>query len=553
MSRTISIRRLVGLVASLALLASAWWFLAPPQLGGRTSYVFTDGVSMQPRFHTGDLAVVRGGGPYRVGRVVAYRNDQLGTVVLHRIVAIRDGRYFFKGDNNSFVDPDHPTRAQLVGALWLHIPGAYMYLSRLHSPTWIAILVAASVLLSLGGTATRRRRRRQHEGRPPPKHVELPPLSDLARVAAAATVPAAVALLAASLAVSALAFTHGVVTSSAAAIPYAQSGVFSYSARVRPSVAYPGGVVRNGDPIFLKLVRRLDVRFAYRFSSRGRADVAGTIALTARIASGSGWSRTVPLAPARRFEGGTATVAGTLDVARLQTVLASLAEATGVGDSYTLTLVPVVRVRGRLDAVPVAADFSPGLPFTVGTADLLPQRTVGTDATRPSASGSVSRTQVGAATVSVRGLEARVDTLRRGGLAGAAGSLALLLVSSGTLFARGRRRDEPARIKARYGSLIVDVAGSEGGAIEVRDMDALAHLAEQFERPILHGVGDEGRDEFSVSDDGLRYVYRPPLPEPEPAVPDEPPEQLTVREWMDRLGLTAAAVMPPPRRRRHAA
>ncbi|MBV8257963.1 MAG: hypothetical protein JO073_09130, partial [Actinobacteria bacterium] len=85
-----------------------------------------------------------------------------------------------------------------------------------------------------------------------------------------------------------------------------------------------------------------------------------------------------------------------------------------------------------------------------------------------------------------------------------------------------------------------------------------ARLAGQYERPILHGVGEDGRDEFGFTDDGTRYVYRTPLPpaEPEPEAPaavEEEPEELTVQEWMDRLGMTAAAVTPPRRWRRQKA
>ncbi len=52
----------------------------------------TSGVSMEPRFHTGDLAIVRPVSNYRVGEIVAYWSTVLHTVVLHRIIA-KDGNY----------------------------------------------------------------------------------------------------------------------------------------------------------------------------------------------------------------------------------------------------------------------------------------------------------------------------------------------------------------------------------------------------------------------------------------------------------------------------
>src|SRR3954447_20753852 len=85
---------------TIAVLGAAWFFVWPAQLGGKTSYAVTFGISMEPHFHSGDLIVLHSHSSYRVGDVVAYHSHDLHKNVLHRIVAIRDGRYTFKGDNN---------------------------------------------------------------------------------------------------------------------------------------------------------------------------------------------------------------------------------------------------------------------------------------------------------------------------------------------------------------------------------------------------------------------------------------------------------------------
>ncbi len=36
---------------------------------------------------------------------------------------MQGSRYIFKGDNNNFVDFEHPARSQLIGALSLHLAG----------------------------------------------------------------------------------------------------------------------------------------------------------------------------------------------------------------------------------------------------------------------------------------------------------------------------------------------------------------------------------------------------------------------------------------------
>src|SRR4051794_29822334 len=92
----------LSVALAVSLVAAGWWFLAPAALGGRATYVVTHGTSMQPRFHTGDLAVVYPAVDYRPGQVAAYRSNTLHTVVLHRIVAKTASGYDFKGDNNSW-------------------------------------------------------------------------------------------------------------------------------------------------------------------------------------------------------------------------------------------------------------------------------------------------------------------------------------------------------------------------------------------------------------------------------------------------------------------
>ncbi len=70
---------------------------------------------MIPHFHRNDIVLIRASNRYRVGDVVAYKSALLHRVVLHRIVKISHDRYTFKGDNNSWTDPEQPTRSDLIG------------------------------------------------------------------------------------------------------------------------------------------------------------------------------------------------------------------------------------------------------------------------------------------------------------------------------------------------------------------------------------------------------------------------------------------------------
>ena len=64
---------------------------------------------MEPKFHTGDLAIVKPVNRYRVGDIAVYQSRTLHTLVMHRIVGREGAHYVFKGDNNSWTDKDRPT------------------------------------------------------------------------------------------------------------------------------------------------------------------------------------------------------------------------------------------------------------------------------------------------------------------------------------------------------------------------------------------------------------------------------------------------------------
>ena len=88
----LSARQLASAALGLVVVATLWSLFAPTALGGPADYVVTAGTSMEPRFHTGDLAIVRSAREYRVGDIVAYRSRALNTIVLHRIIAKVGGR-----------------------------------------------------------------------------------------------------------------------------------------------------------------------------------------------------------------------------------------------------------------------------------------------------------------------------------------------------------------------------------------------------------------------------------------------------------------------------
>jgi len=157
-----AIRTLLWLLL-LGAVAGAWRVVMPVPLGGSSFYAVVSGVSMLPRYHTGDLVVVKAESRYRVGEVAGYRDPELkGLVVLHRIVAERRGRYTFKGDNNKFADPYQPTRSQIVGAEWIHLPQAGLLVEYLRTPIVAAVILGALWILTVSPARPSRHVRRRH-------------------------------------------------------------------------------------------------------------------------------------------------------------------------------------------------------------------------------------------------------------------------------------------------------------------------------------------------------------------------------------------------------
>ena len=286
------VRTLVGL---LVVITAGIFFVAyaPTNLGGRTTYVSTYGTSMLPRFHGGDLAVVQPAGSYHVGEIVAYHSSVLrGAVVLHRIVAINDGHFTFKGDNNHFLDPVQPTATQIVGRLRFRIPRGGAIRSFFARPLLLFPLLALA-LTGAGGFWTRKKRRRADAygsgSRRSPKTSTGTPRRRLGVV-----VPIAAMLTAAGFLIAAIAvWTMPRTEASTRRAFYTQNLALGYTAVAHKGAAYPNGTLTTGDPIFTRLVNTVDMQLDYALRTNEPAP---------RFAGPTKWSRTSrapPVGPAR--------------------------------------------------------------------------------------------------------------------------------------------------------------------------------------------------------------------------------------------------------------
>lgn len=149
-----SLRLVVELVS--ALLGLGLLAVVTLTLTGSMAWAVIAGVSMQPTFAAGDVAVVRPAADYQVGDVVAARNPDLnGKIVLHRVVDRIDGRLVTRGDNNDWVDSHRPRSEDVIGTVWLHLPGLGRVLALLFRPEVTAAIVFLGTVLVLGTDARR--------------------------------------------------------------------------------------------------------------------------------------------------------------------------------------------------------------------------------------------------------------------------------------------------------------------------------------------------------------------------------------------------------------
>ena len=338
---------------------------------------------------------------------------------------------------------------------------------------------------------------------------------------------AAVGVAAAGLA--GFAFVHPSTESARARVPFTQQVAMTYDGTTASSALYPGRRLRNGDPIFRRLVRTVRVDAGYRFDARAAHSVAGTIALTATVSSPAGWQRTLPLSRPESFTGDHAGVSAPLNLRQLDGVVDRIGAATGLPTtSYTLTVDAVVRSHGTVSGESLAdTGVSAPLSFAVDPLRAQPQAVAGDPAATATTSaadaaggaggaatgstsfpGSVAVATTRPATWTVLGHRITVTTARYVALALAGLCLLALLVA---LRLRPRCDHEADRINAAYRGRLVSISGHDGASqrpvLDVTSIDALARIADRYDRLLLHRREGEV-DTYLVDDEGVLYRYQ---------------------------------------------
>jgi signal peptidase I len=506
--------RLAAIEIALAALATLAILFAPTSVLGKVTYATTSGTSMAPAFATGDIVLLRKSGPLQVGDIAGYRNGLTGQIVVHRVIAERDGRLTFKGDNNWWADSYQPTQHEVVGKLWVHLEGAGKYIESIR-PGWFFGILGGLV----GLTLMRKEKTRPVHGRRRNGTLRASFVGEGMQ----ALLVGLLILGAISGIVAVAAFRTPAETTVQRDVRARHSGVFSYSGKAAPGPVYQDDVVRTGDPVYVNLVPKVTVTFSYNLDVPGAEEVRGTIRLFAVTRDITGWEQTATLVTTTPFEGTRATVSTEVQVADLMALASAVQDATGNSIRYfTSALTAEVMVTGTVDGQVFQAPFQPFFTLRITPPNEI---FVETSMTRDFESvPPIHGSQEGAAffpsqdlTIAVPDLadntmgllagDVRVERVRvvAGILAAGsvAGALVLMELMALTL------RSPAARVQARYGSRLVRVAemSPPGNTVTLDAMADLVRLADRYQSPILWAhAGD--LDLFSVQEGPTTFVFR---------------------------------------------
>ena len=491
----------IVLVASLA---AIWIAFAPVKLGGKVSYAMINGISMEPNYHTGDLALVRQAPAYQVGDIVTYHDARMNANIIHRIIDIKEDHFILKGDNNSWIDGYQPISDEILGKLWIYLPkfGAAILWVKLPANMALATgLLGGLVTVNMNKQKPNKKGKRKNKGGGSPVgtfQMGLYLFGFLALV---------------FLGLFIFAFTRPVLRV-ADKIKYQQTGTFFYSASGTPGV-YDTGAARSGEPVFTKLTCKLNLGFVYFMESNQPVAISGSQYFDAMVVdTQSGWERTIPLKADTKFSGSNFTSTTTFDLCQVQALLASVEKTTGFrSSSYTLDITAHISTAGNISGQAFTDTFEPNLTFGFDSLHFYMVK----DSTKDD---TVTSTAMVDNTLSLFGATLPVGKTRTVAEIGLAISL-LGLMGLGFYFYKTSQRSPEAVIGMKYGPILMEVHDLRPDTltpvIDVTTIDDLAKLAERQSVMIMHTLCENVHYYF-VQAEGTTYRYVPaidPAPDPE--------------------------------------
>ncbi|NJC94964.1 MAG: signal peptidase I [Anaerolineae bacterium] len=491
---------LLGALSSFFILLGFWITLAPTQLGGPVTYAIVDGISMEKRFHLGDLILARAVQNYQVGDVVVYRNEEMKSFVFHRIIGLEADRFILKGDNNTWLDSYHPTRDEVVGKLWMHIPKLGKAIGWARTPINMSLTAGLLGVILMSDILKKPAEHKRNKRLPSDFPSGMP--------AGALYIFGLITL--ASVVFSVYSFTRP-LSRPIGDTTYTQEGYYSYSATGTPGV-YDKETVQVGEPDFPILTCFLNIGLTYNLTGANFQGTTGKYQMVARIMDEqTGWQRTIPLNPGTAFSGNSFFTTTTLDLCQIESLVTLVEQEAGLKQTaYTLEIVTDVALTSEADGNQVTDSFSPTLVFTYNKVQFyLAGNNIQSDPLHSLQQGTISNPGMQPNTITLLGLALPVWIIRYISVAGFAISL-FGLGFAGVQFYQTASQSQEKLIDLKYGSMIVDIPyqriSPSFSIIDLATFDDLTRLAEKHGTMILHMSRNSAHSYF-VQDNGTVYRY----------------------------------------------
>ncbi|MBI5350619.1 MAG: signal peptidase I [Chloroflexi bacterium] len=487
--------KLIGASLSLILTVGLWWFFAPGQFGGQTTYLIINGNSMSPLLQSGDLVIVRANSFYQIGDVVAYRHPDVGAII-HRIVE-RDGDAFIlQGDHNTWLDSYQPTTQEVLGKLWWHLPNAGTWIKYLRSPLVIAFIAALIGFLFMSSFLSTS-----------PRTARLSP--QLQGALKEITLVGLVAIFVGTMIFAVFAFTQPSTVTIQSEVPYKQSGVFEYSAAA-PVGLFDGEAAFTGMPVFSEIMGPLTFNFTYHFGATQPVQMNGSYRVIAEVSDVSGWRRTWVLQPNTTFRGNQFVTHFTVDVNQVLVMTNDFESLTALTRrQYTVRVMPQVTVDGQVGESPLSESFAPVLTFQLdGTHLRLIKNDPKTpDTLHPVKEGNVTLMHDEPNRISFFGWGIDVEMAQMAAIVLLSGLLSTLMIVAALVMTSPL--NESQRIAWKYAPLLVELHQTHeppANVIGLQTMDDLGKVAHTHNLMIWHTKGEN--DHYYVKRDEIIYHYQ---------------------------------------------
>ena len=314
----------------------------------------------------------------------------------------KHGRYVLQGDNNSWIDKYEPTRQEVLGKLWVHLPRFGTYMQKMREPIFMAVfagVIGSTVAATLFVSKQREKRHMEENS----KRTELnirkwlanlsqnmpykklkekfaskrpqnlvilpagqgPDRNSKQRKDTIETLFFALAVVAfLSLLLGVIAFTRSATQLVSDDVSYQHLGFFSYSAAA-PAGVYDTATIRSGEPIFPNLTCSINVAFNYTLAAAPLENIGGIYQMTAILTHPqSGWQRTIPLQEQIPFSGNAFDTQAELNLCEVVRLIELVEELTSARPgSYILSINPRVSVTGLVAGRALDSTFEPKLAF----------------------------------------------------------------------------------------------------------------------------------------------------------------------------------------------